>query len=190
MWKKYFVKRSKWCHWNKMTLSSRESDDAAKEKNNSFKKIDNVRWKLNDYIIEFMIYNHWFVSLKMMIKLLNNFKTTFFKHCTFVIIFQFIIDISILWQLSKHDRMIEKTMLTIQYTNSREICSKLVHKKKGWRAKTWCWWIWFCFFHFVFCFFFMWPRIVLFVCVEMTKWRCDAALFLSTEKVFHFGVWY
>ena len=77
-----------------------------------------------------MTYNHWFVLLKMMIKLLNSFKAAFVKCCTFIIVFQFIIVISILWQLLKHDRMIEKTMSITQYTNSHEICSKLLHKKK------------------------------------------------------------
>ena len=70
------VKKSQRCCWNKMTLPSREFDDAAKAKNNSFKKNNDVCWKQNDYIIEFMIYNHWFVLLKMMIKSLNSSKAT------------------------------------------------------------------------------------------------------------------
>ena len=37
--KTMFVKESQWCHWNKMTLPSREPDDAAKVKNNLFKKL-------------------------------------------------------------------------------------------------------------------------------------------------------
>ena len=40
-----FVKKSQWCHYNKIPLPSRESDDATETKNNSFKKIDDVRWK-------------------------------------------------------------------------------------------------------------------------------------------------
>ena len=78
-----------------------------------------------------MIYNHQFVSSKMMIELLNNFKMTFVKRCIFIIIFQFIIVISILWWLSKHDKMIEKIMLTTQYTNSYKICSKLFHENEA-----------------------------------------------------------
>ena len=104
------VKKPQWCHKNKMTLSSRESGDVAKAKNNSFKKTDNVRWKQNNYFIDFMIYNHQFVSSKMTIKSLNSFKVIFVKRHIFVIVFQFMIVISLLWRLSKHDRMIEKTM--------------------------------------------------------------------------------
>ena len=90
------VKKSQRCYWNKLTLPSCESDDATKTKNNSFRKTDDMRWKQNDYIIEFMIYNHWFVLSKMTIDLLNSFKMAFVKHCTFIIIFQFTIVISIL----------------------------------------------------------------------------------------------
>ena len=46
-----FVKKSQQCYWNKITLSSRKSDNGTKMKNNSFKKIDNVCWKQNAYII-------------------------------------------------------------------------------------------------------------------------------------------
>ena len=125
------MKKSQWCHWNKMTLPSHEFNDAAKAKNNLFKKINNVRWKQNDYIIEFIIYNHWFILLKMMIELLNSFKVTFVKCYIFVIIFQFIIVILILWWLLKHDKIIKKTMLITQYTNSCKICSKLFYKNKA-----------------------------------------------------------
>ena len=45
------VKKSQWCHWNKMTLPSRKSDDVIKMKNNLFKKIDDMHWKQNNYII-------------------------------------------------------------------------------------------------------------------------------------------
>ena len=38
--------------------------------------------------------------------------------------------ISILWRLSKHDKMIEKITSITQYTNLCEICSKLLHKNK------------------------------------------------------------
>ena len=105
-----FLKKSQRCHWNKMTLPSRRFNDTAETKNNSFKKTDDVRWKQNDNIIKFIIYNHQFVLLKVMIKLLNNSKMVFVKCHTFVIVFQFTIVISILWQLLKHGKMIEKTM--------------------------------------------------------------------------------
>ena len=85
--KTMFMRKPQWCHWNKMTLPSREFDDAAEAKNNSFKKNDDVRWKWDDYIIKFMIYNHQLVSSKIMIKLLNNFKTAFIKCRIFFIIF-------------------------------------------------------------------------------------------------------
>ena len=149
-----------------------------------------MRWKQNDYIIKFMIYNHQLVSLKMTIKFLNNFKTICVKRRTFIIIFQFIIFISILWQLSKHDRRIEKTTSMIHYINLYEICSKLFHENETLTSKNsmlmdLILFFWFCFF-----FFFMWSQIVWLICIEMMKWRRDATLSLSAEKIFYFEVWF
>ena len=44
------------------------------------------------------------------------------------------------------------------------------------------------FFWFWLFFFLMWSRVLRFICIEMTRQRCDAALFLSAEKVFYSGV--
>ena len=89
IWKQNLWKKPQWCHWNKMTLPLREFDDAAETKNNSFKKTDDACWKQNDYIIKSMIYNHWLVSSKMMIKLLNGFKVAFVKHYIFTYLLLF-----------------------------------------------------------------------------------------------------
>ena len=62
--------------------------------------------------------------------MLNKFEIMFVKRCIFIIVFQFTIIISILWQLLEHNKMIEKTMSITQYRNSYKICSKLFHKNK------------------------------------------------------------
>ena len=136
-----------------------------------------------------MIYNHWFVLLTT-IELFNNFKMMFAKYCIFIIVFQFTIVISILWQLLKHDKMIEKTMSITQYTNLHKICSKLLHENKALINENSMLMNFILFFWFCFVFFFMWTRIVWLICVEMMKWCCDFALFLFFEKVFYFGVWF
>ena len=126
-----FIKKSQQCHWNKMTLPSCKSDDAAETKTIHSKKL--MMCVENKMITSL---NLWFkivdlFSSKMTIKLLNSFKTAFVKRHTFFIIFQFTIVISILWRLLKHDRMIEKTMLIIQYTNLFTICSKLLYENEA-----------------------------------------------------------
>ena len=110
----------------------------------------------------------------------------FFKHCIFIIVFQFTIVISILWWLLKRDKMIEKTMSTTQYTNSCKICSKFFHENKALINENSMLMNLISFFWFCFVFFFYVNTLVWFVWIEMTKRGYDAALFLSAEKVFLF----
>ena len=79
---------------------------------------------------KFTIYNHKFVSLKMMIKSLNSFQAAFVERCVFIIVFKFTIFISVLWWLWKYGRMIEKTMSVIQNTNFNKIFLKLFYENE------------------------------------------------------------
>ena len=136
-----------------------------------------------------MTYNHRHVSSKATIESLDSSETAFVKRRTSVIVFQFIIVIFILWQLLKHDRMIEKTILTTQYTNLYKICSELFYKNKTLTNENSMLMNLISFFWFCFVFFFMWTQIVWFICIKIMKWRRDVALSLFAEKVFYFEIW-